>query len=432
MTNTITRTSISIAETFTKIVSHTTTKISTVNPDSPSPTNGILSQGPVIIGISVEVPMTCENYGTYSDDLTSSSPGANPDIAGVGVCIPVSIGGDIRLIKSQILLAFFVTACAAVLLSLAAYIGGFLPSHYLRRVDRRIFRANSRNQHSRWRDIIEQVMLSVSDQQLVTGLAILVAGYYEMMNNNLSVYHWQIVVYLAWLSSAVHIASLTLLRDVFNNNPTLRNLRVAGMLILLALLEVAMWPIRFTADLDVEYKGMPVRCWWKPTEMRNPRPLGVDLAYVDPNWVLTVVMLLLAYVWKLSQLFESSRGFVRRWLVAKPEAAIERLMRKAALSHRSGRLRWLTAIYIHFVTYAEFAESFAASIIYLCLALPYGITLIIGNRLSMDDEVIAGEQSLTFGQLVPLFLLVLPILQVLELSLGMCGCVCDNEESAVR
>lgn len=92
----------------------------------------------------------------------------------------------------------------------------------------------------------------------------------------------------------------------------------------------------------------------------------------------------------------------------------------------------MTAIYIHFVTYAEFAESFAASIIYLCLALPYGITLIIGNRLSMDDEVIAGEQSLTFGQLVPLFLLVLPILQVLELSLGMCGCVCDNEESAVR
>lgn len=29
-------------------------------------------------------------------------------------------------------------------------------------------------------------MMSISDQQLVTGLAILVAGYYEMMNNNLS------------------------------------------------------------------------------------------------------------------------------------------------------------------------------------------------------------------------------------------------------
>lgn len=328
---------------------------------------------------------------------------------------------DTMLIWTQILLAFFVTACAVVLLSLAAYVGGFLPSHYLRRVDRRIFRANSRNQDSRWRDIIEKVMMSVSDQQLVTGLAILVAGYYEMMNNNLSVYHWQIVVYLAWLSSAVHIASLTLLRDVFNKNPTLRNLRVAGMLVLLALLEVAMWPTRFTAFLDVEDRGMPIRCWWKPTQMQNPHPLGIDLSMVDPNWVLTMVMLLFAYVWKLSQLFESSRGFVRRWLLAKPEAAIERLMRKAALSHRSGRLRWLTAIYIHLVTYAESAESFAASIVYLCLALPYGITLIVGSRLSVDEEVIVGEQRLTFGQLVPLFLLILPILQVLELALGMCG-----------
>jgi hypothetical protein len=316
----------------------------------------------------------------------------------------------------QILLAFFITACTAVILSLIAYIGGLLPSHHLRRVDRRIFRANSRNQDSRWREIVEKIMMSVSDQQLVTGLAILVAGYYEMMNNNLSVYHWQIVVNLAWLSSAVHIASLTVLRDVLNKNPTLRNLRVAGMLALLALLAVAMWPIRFAAYLTADEKGMPVRCLWKP----GLGPESLD-SPVDPNWVLTITMLLSAYVWKLSQLFASSRGFVRRWLVAKPEAAIERLMRRAALSHRPWRQRWLTALYIHFVTYAEVAESFAASIVYLCLALPYGITLIISTRLSMDDEVIAGERRLTFGQLVPLFLLILPILQVLELSLGMCA-----------
>ncbi|GAB7334996.1 hypothetical protein MBLNU13_g06862t2 [Cladosporium sp. NU13] len=415
MTDTVTRTSISIAETFTKIVSHTSTIISTVNSDSPSPTNGISSQHSVIVGISVEVPLTCETYGAYSDDLTGISPGANPDIAGVGI-----------------LLAFFVTACAAVLLSLAAYIGDFLPSHYLRRVDRRIFRANSRNQDSRWRNIIEKVVISVSDQQLVTALAILAAGYYEIMNNNLSVYHWQIVVYLAWLSSVVHIESLTLLRDVFNNNPNLRSLRVAGILVLLALLEVTMWPTRFTAYSSVGNLGMPVRCWWKPTQMRSPNPLGVDLSHVVQSWVLTVVMLLLAYVWKLSQLFESSRGFVRRWLVAKPGAAIERLMRKAALSHRYGRLRWLTAINIHFVTYAEFAESFAASILYLCLALPYGITLIIGRRSSMDDEVIAGEQRPTFGQLVPPLFAGPADFTGVGTVTRCVRCVCDNEESAVR
>jgi hypothetical protein len=318
---------------------------------------------------------------------------------------------------TQILLAFFVTACTAVLLSLAAYTGGFLPGHYLRLVDRRIFGANSRNQDSRWRDIIEKVMMSVSDQQLVTGLAILVAGYYEMMNNNLSLYHWQIVVYLAWLSSAVHIASLTLLRDVFSKNPTLRNLRVAAMLVLLVLLAVAMWLIRFRAH-PFE-KGIPARCLWRTALPDGSSLSSIDTSYVDPNWVLTMIMLLFAYVWKLSQLFTSSRGFVRRWLVAKPEAAIERIMRRASLSQRHGRLRWSTALYIHFVTYAQSAESFAASILYLCLTLPYGMTLIIGTRLTMDDEVIAGEQRLTFGQLVPLFLLFLPILQVVELSLGM-------------
>lgn len=275
-----------------------------------------------------------------------------------------------------------------------------------------------------------EVMMSISDQQLVTGLAILVAGYYEMMNNNLSLYHWQIVVYLAWLSSAVHIASLTLLRDVFNSNPALRNLRVAGMLALLALLAIAMWLTRFTAQPYV--MGLPARCLWTQAQGDSYGTSAIDMSSVDPNWVLTIVMLLFAYVWKLSQLFASSRGFVRRWLVARPEAAIERLMRRAALSHRSGCLRLLTAFYIHFVTYAESAESFAASIVYLCLALPYGITLIIGTRLSMHDEVIAGERRLTFGQLVPLFLLILPILQVLEMTLGMRAVVCCNHFGAER
>lgn len=313
------------------------------------------------------------------------------------------------------MLAFFITACSVVILTLSAYIGGFLPSHFLRRVDRRVFRANSRNEDSRWRSIIESAMMSLSDQQLVTGLAILIARYYEMMNSYLSIYHWQIVVYLAWLSSSVHIASLTLLRDVFNKNPTLRNIRVAGMLVLLALLIVAMWPTR--SFLNMAYKpATPARCLWT----RVPDDGGPE-----PDWIITIIMLLFAYVWKLSQLFASSRGWVRRWMVAKPQAALERSMRRAAVCRRPGWLRRpilriLVVCYLSFVTYAEFPQSFVASIIYLALALPYGITLIAGMRHSLvSDDVRAGEQKLTFGQLVPLFLLVIPILQVVELCLGV-------------
>jgi hypothetical protein len=388
----------------------------------------------------VEVPLTCENIRYYwlldGSDIAYNAPqfdelSPNADIAGIGVSSDNLMihGHKVPVLTCEkILLAFLVTACSVMLLALAAYAGEFLPAHFLRRVDKRIFRANSRNQHSRWRNVIESVMMSLSDQQLVTGFAILIAGYYEMMNSNLSIYHWRIVTYLAWLSSSVHIASLTLLRDVLNKNPTFRNLRVAGMLLLLSLLLVGLWPTRFGEDPDFLFldppdfasSRIPAKCFWTSP---LSSPLG-NTGTLDANWVLSVVLLLFSYAWKLSQLFASSRGLVRRWLVARPEAAMERLMRRAVKSDRSKWLKWLvyklsTVCYMTFVAIAESAESFFVTILYLCMTLPYGIVAIFNTRWTVDDDVITGERRITFGQLVPLFLLVLPILLVFELSSGM-------------
>ena len=273
-------------------------------------------------------------------------------------------------ILAQIVLAFLIAAISVLLLALTAYTGGFLPGPFVRRVDRAVFRANSRNQHSRWREIIENVTLSLSDQQLVMGLAILVAGFCEMLSSdNMATYHWFVIVYLAWLSSAVHIASLTLLRDFFNERPVLQNLRVAGILTLLALLAAAMWPLRYVKSSERNGFRVPIRCFWSGS--------GPSYGYneVDPDWVLSIVMLFGAYIWKLSQLFTTSRSSVRKWAVAKPQVVMERLMRRSVLSRRSRWITWpaynsLASCYIVGVVYAELAESFIASIIYLCLALP--------------------------------------------------------------
>jgi hypothetical protein len=262
--------------------------------------------------------------------------------------------------------------------------------------------------------------MSFSDQQLVTGLAILVAGYCEMLNNNLSVYHWTIVVYLAWMSSAVHIASLTLLKDVFNKRPWLRNIRVAGMLALFTLLAVAMWPLRRMYVPE----STPVRCLWGSRNWNTDHETWFE-ASLDPNWALSVTMLLVAYVWKISQLFSSSRGWVRRWLVAEPQAATERLMRRLVLNHRS---KWLTRpayfslthCYIIVVVFTEMAECFAAVLMYLCLALLWGAVCIFNARKYIPADVKDGESRLTFGQLVPLFLLVLPGLSTFGLFASKC------------
>jgi hypothetical protein len=322
-------------------------------------------------------------------------------------------------------LSFIATAYLVLLLAVIAYFKGFLPGQYLRRTDRLVLHANSRNENSRWREIFESVTLSLSDQQLVTGLAILIAGYYEMLNNDLSVYHWNIVVNLAWMSSAVHIATLTLLRDVLNKGRTLRNIRVAGMLLLSLLLTTAMWPLRRT---QVPW-GTPVRCLWR-SQLWNAN-LDTDdyeTSSLDPDRVISVIMLLGAYIWKLSQLFSSSRGWARRWLVAEPQAAMERLMRRALFSHRPDwQIRpaylLLTHSYIVAVVYAEMAESFAAVILYLCLALPWGTFCISYYRIRASEKVKDGESTLSFGQLVPLFLLVLPGLaglNIYDLSASEC------------
>jgi hypothetical protein len=47
-----------------------------------------------------------------------------------------------------------------------------------------------------WIDAIEDAILAFSDQQLVTGIGMLVSGYTQL-HCSLSLYHWQIVVYLA-------------------------------------------------------------------------------------------------------------------------------------------------------------------------------------------------------------------------------------------
>jgi hypothetical protein len=371
----------------------------------------------------IDIPLTCDgifdfdppdHWGPYGHNGDFIPLVANPDIAGLGVSHILGTCENLKaLTHHKIILSFLITAFLVLLLAITAYVGGFLPGHYLRRVDRLALRANSRNEDSRWREVLEGVILSYSDQQLVTGLSILVAGYYEMFNNNLSLYHWNVVVYLAWMSSAVHIASLTLLKDIFNKQPTLRNIRVVGMLALLTLLATAMLPLR-NSPMPI---GTPARCLW------GNRTFDVSDIYTDSwshiDWALSITMLFVAYVWKLSQLFSSSRGWVRRWLVAEPQAATERLMRRALLSHRS---KWLTRsayfllTYCHIiaVVYTEIAESFAAAILYLCLALPWGAICIFVDRNNVTDRIKVGESTLTFGQLVPLFLLVLP-------GLSACG-----------
>lgn len=283
---------------------------------------------------------------------------------------------------------------------------------------------------------MEKITLCFSDQQIVTGFAILIAGYCEMLNTNLSVYHWNVIVYLAWLSSSVHIASLKMLRDKLNKNHRLRNFRIAAMLALLFLLSAALWPSHrsYYSGSDMS-PSVPVKCLWKPHDDFQTHYVTVgsfslnevnretdEYRGIEPNWVISCAMLFGAYVWKISQLFTQTRNWSREWLRAKPEAAIERSLRLLANNNSFGLSRWVTwpayklmvFCYIVFVVYMELAESFMATIIFMCLTVPWGVVNIFEPRAQVHFEVRQGEMTWSFGQIIPWLMLVLTAFSLFE------------------
>jgi hypothetical protein len=111
--------------------------------------------------------------------------------------------------------AFFATSVATFVTILLAYIWVCLPNVKLNDVDRFILRRH-RNEITietpkikKMKEGVEAFILALSDQQLVTGLAILIAGFVKC---DISVYSFENVSAIGWFSATTHLATLTILR----------------------------------------------------------------------------------------------------------------------------------------------------------------------------------------------------------------------------
>lgn len=170
-----------------------------------------------------------------------------------------------------------------------------------------------------------------SDQQVVTGIAILSAGY-SQLRCGLSSYHWEIVVYLAWFSSVTHLTTLTVLCQYFRDNPLIRNWRAAFMLATVALLGVALLP---TANFVWgRTPGVPAQCFFNalnPHWRYGDRDHG---PHGDPGSVyLSLVALFVSFVTRMIKLSKRGSISTRRWLRSKPSDLLKRLLDQ--LNHRA-------------------------------------------------------------------------------------------------
>ena len=215
-----------------------------------------------------------------------------------------------------------------------------------------------------------------SDQQIITGISILLAAYVGLVppsitgQKPLSVYHWQIATYLAWMSSNVHLTYPELSSHLVQQNRVLYVCRIIGMAILLVLLLSALVPtltVKWfdSATTSVLY-GTPASCFW-----------GYQ-GELDPNTPLSFGFLIVSYVWKVGQLHDTSREQFRKWMRSTPEYILERLTLSVLPANwkpnvwQRGVFRAIVVLYVPFVAMCEFIELFAASLWLVTLGLIWG------------------------------------------------------------
>lgn len=190
-----------------------------------------------------------------------------------------------------------------------------------------------------WEPVVCKTILLFADQQLITGSAILGAAY-SQLRCGLQSYHWQIIIYLAWLSSLSHLTALTALRRYFQKHPTIRAWRVALMLCMALALIVALLP---TGHVDWFWLKAPAIC----TFMELAPALFEADAISTTTMIISLLVLIISYATRILKLFPGTATLVYRWIRAKPGGVGKALLDSTYARSRNGKFgkSW-TAAYL--------------------------------------------------------------------------------------
>ena len=288
---------------------------------------------------------------------------------------------------------------------------------------------------------LQRFVLALSDQQLVTGLGILIAGFSNRCN--MPLYYFNIIASLAWFSSTTHLSTLAVLRPYLIEHPHLREWRVVVMLGALILLSIAQAIIQSPNDNSVL-----TQCGFENGGSRNALEIvslaivlmflivaysdGIMRLYsIDPDWSTEDKLALLIYkifrkrkhkenlikiVIESLRIPKVEQGVLWRRIQEKERYAKARNRLKAA-----GNKSWKLALTQIVIVSREIQYSFMAVLLSLLFAVTYGVAQIIVYRQAKPSGGLTGaENTVSFGQLVPLLLMLLPVFAAVEVYFGKC------------
>lgn len=234
----------------------------------------------------------------------------------------------------KVLTGFTASAYLTLLLVLIHYAIGCVQEQDLNILDERLLGTIRRMAHfapsPEWKKPLGKAVLMFSDQQIVTGIALLSSGY-SQLSSGLDVYHWQILVYLAWFSSFTHLTTLTVLRDYFQDHPATRLWRIVLMIVTVSLLGIALLPTgnQWWLKSHPDTLGVPALCFFQARNL-NKQVFGMyssEPASQQPlSMMISILVLFFGYITRMVKLWPKASKFIRSWFRTKPGNTIKRAL----------------------------------------------------------------------------------------------------------
>ncbi|KAG8526739.1 uncharacterized protein KY384_008168 [Bacidia gigantensis] len=161
--------------------------------------------------------------------------------------------------------------------------------------------------------VLQQVILSLSDQQLLVGLGMAIAG--ALLHCQIPIYNFSFVDNLAWASFSVHMTTLLAIGDYLKRHPSLKNWRALLMTVQFCFL-IAFEFLQAHDDWG-DYGCVPAQCAFDDNLMSNIHGSSALWLAVD------LVLLSTGYVSGMSNIYNGPSKMLHKWFHDWPERVLK-------------------------------------------------------------------------------------------------------------
>ena len=284
--------------------------------------------------------------------------------------------------------------------------------------DLNLFKASRFKDSTRrfWIKVLDRLILGLSDQQLISGISIMIIGYIKLCS--IATYHVYVIQSLAMFSSSAHLASVTSLRRYFQDHPAVARIRIVCMLVFALLL---------SATLLMLGTGVPKNIGiGAPNNVGNgsSRSLGTQcpmLCYLDHQrhftvdqslGIVMVLLLVLSYWSALAYVFPNANVVFTTWLLTRPLITVEALLQAIPGGNHGHQFHerfmhsklWFPSLYV----------TFSCQSSWWLISFIFSIVIRATKRPATDGS----EEGWGFGQILALLMMALPLLSAIEVFFG--------------